>query len=97
MTHSHVLLGATTTPARISIRRIGLADLKEALGKAVDDFNAMPTHAIFLCIIHPVIGFALARLTFGYSILPLFYPIASGFALVGPIAALGLYEITILK
>jgi uncharacterized membrane protein len=97
MTHSHVLLGATTTPARISIRRIGLADLKEALGKGVDDFNAMPTHAIFLCIIYPVIGFVLARLTFGYSILPLFYPIASGFALVGPIAALGLYEITILK
>jgi uncharacterized membrane protein len=94
MAHSHVLLGATTTPARISIRRIGLADLKEALGKGVDDFYAMPTHAMFLCIIYPVIGFVLARLTFGYSILPLFYPFASGFALVGPIAALGLYEIS---
>jgi uncharacterized membrane protein len=94
MAHSHVLLGATTTPTRISIRRIGLADLREALGKGVDDFNAMPTHAMFLCIIYPVIGFVLARLTFGYSILPLFYPIASGFALVGPIAALGLYEIS---
>src|SRR5262245_66652041 len=54
----------------------------------------MPTHAMFLCIIYPIVGFALARLAFGYSILPLLYPLASGFALVGPIAALGLYELS---
>ena len=94
MAHSHVLLGAETKPARVSIRRIGLADLKDALSKGVQDFYAVPTHAIFLCIIYPVIGFVLARLTFGYSILPLFYPLASGFALIGPLAALGLYEMS---
>jgi uncharacterized membrane protein len=94
MAHSHVLLGAKTKPARVSIGRIGLADLKDALSKGVQDFYAVPTHAIFLCIIYPVIGFVLARLTFGYSILPLFYPLASGFALIGPLAALGLYEMS---
>ena len=94
MTFSHVLLGAEGAPARITIRRIGFADLKDALAKGADDFLAMPTHAIFLCAIYPVIGLLLARLAFGYSILPLLYPLASGFALVAPLAALGLYELS---
>ncbi len=94
MAHSHVLLGAGTTPAQLSIRRIGFADLKDALAKGVDDFAAMPTHAMFLCVIYPIIGLVLGRLAFGYSILPLIYPLASGFALIGPLAALGLYELS---
>ncbi len=94
MAHSHILLGAGATPAQLSIRRIGVADLKDALAKGVDDFTAMPTHAMFLCAIYPIIGLLLARLAFGYSILPLLYPLASSFALIGPLAALGLYELS---
>ena len=94
MAHSHILLGAGTIPARPTIRRIGFADLKEALAQGFDDFTSMPTHAMFLCAIYPIIGLVLARLAFGYSILPLLYPLASGFVLVGPLAALGLYELS---
>lgn len=94
MAYSHVLLGAGEQPAQVTVRRIGFADLKDALAKGLDDFAAMPTHAIFLCVIYPVIGLVLARLAFGYSILPLLYPLASGFALVGPIAAIGIYELS---
>ena len=94
MAHSHILLGAGATPAQPSIRRIGVADLKDALAKGVNDFTAMPTHAMFLCAIYPIIGLLLARLAFGYSILPLLYPLASSFALIGPLAALGLYELS---
>jgi len=94
MTNSHVLVGATAVPEQLTIRRIGFADLKDALRRGIDDFNAMPTHAIFLCAIYPVIGIVLAQLAFGYSILPLVYPLASGFALIGPFAALGLYELS---
>lgn len=94
MAFSNILFGAGTRPAQPVVRKIGLADLRDALAKGADDFYAMPTHAIFLCIIYPIVGFALARLAFGYSILPLLYPLASGFALVGPIAALGLYELS---
>ena len=94
MAHSHALLGAGTTPAEITVRRIGVADLKDALRRGLDDFQAMPTHAMFLCVIYPVIGLLLARLAFGYSVLPLLYPMAAGFALVGPVAALGLYELS---
>jgi len=94
MAFSNIFVGAGTRPAQPVVRKIGLADLRDALAKGADDFYAMPTHAIFLCIIYPFVGFALARLAFGYSILPLLYPLASGFGLVGPIAALGLYELS---
>ena len=94
MAYSHFLLGAGASPAQPSIRRIGLADLRDVVAKGVDDFYAMPTHAIFLCIIYPVVGCVLARLAFGYSSLPLLFPLASGFALIGPVAALGLYELS---
>lgn len=94
MAHSHIIVGAAGSSAVPAIRKIGLADLKDALSKGADDFLAMPTHAIFLCIIYPMIGLVVARLAFGYSVLPLLYPIATGFALVGPLAALGLYELS---
>ena len=54
----------------------------------------MPSHAIILCIIYPVLGLMLARAVHGYSVLPLLFPLAAGFALLGPFAALGLYELS---
>ena len=94
MAHSHVLLGAGDTAAEPTIRRITFADLKDALRLGVQDFLAMPTHAMFLCVIYPIVGLLTARLALGYSVLPLLYPLATGFALVGPVAALGLYELS---
>jgi uncharacterized membrane protein len=94
MAYSHVLLGAGERPAQLTVNRIGFADLKDALKRGLDDFAAMPTHAMFLVAIYPIVGLLLARLAFGYSILPLLYPLVTGFALVGPLAALGLYELS---
>jgi uncharacterized membrane protein len=94
MAYSHILQGAQTGSTHVSVRRIGMGDLKDALAKGIADFNAMPTHAIFLSLIYPIIGIVAARVAFGYSILPLIYPLATGFALVGPFAALGLYELS---
>ncbi len=94
MAYSHILLGAGDAPAQLTVNRIGFADLKDALKRGLDDFTAMPTHAMFLCAIYPIVGLLVARLAFGYSILPLLYPLVAGFALVGPLAALGLYELS---
>jgi len=77
-----------------TIRTIGLSDLRRALQLGWEDFNAVPSHAIILCVIYPVLGLVLARAVFGYAVLPLLFPIAAGFALVGPFAALGLYELS---
>ena len=77
-----------------TIRTIGLSDLHSALQLGWEDFKAVPSHAIILCVIYPLLGLVLARAAFGYSVLPLLFPIAAGFALVGPFAALGLYELS---
>ncbi len=76
------------------IRRIGVADLRDVLARGLDDFGAYRTDVIVLCIIYPVIGLVLARSAFQYDMLPLLFPLASGFALLGPMAAVGLYEMS---
>src|SRR3954447_14970093 len=76
------------------VRRVELSDLNDALRRGWDDFKAVPSHAIILCVIYPVLGLVLARTVLGYSVLPLLFPLAAGFALLGPFAALGLYELS---
>jgi uncharacterized membrane protein len=77
-----------------TIRRIGLADLGAALTKGLADFAANCTDVIFLCVIYPLVGLVLGRLASGYDVVPLLFPLASGFALVGPFAAVGLNEMS---
>ena len=81
----------TAMPA---VRRIDTADLREALRKGFADFGAYRTDVIFLCLLYPLIGLALGRLAFGYGMLPLLFPLAAGFTLIGPIAGIGLYEMS---
>jgi hypothetical protein len=76
------------------VRTISLSDLSEALRLGWEDFKAVPSHAIILCMMYPVLGLLLFRLVLGYSVLPLLFPLAAGFALIGPFAALGLYELS---
>jgi len=76
------------------VRKIGLSDLSDALRLGWEDFKAIPTHAVVLCVIYPVLGVVLFRLVLGHSVLPLLFPLAAGFTLIGPFAALGLYELS---
>ena len=94
MAHTHILVGTSESPARPVIRRITPSDLFHALARGVDDFVAMPSHAIFLCVIYPLLGIVMVTMALGSSMLPLAFPIAAGYALVGPIAAIGLYELS---
>ena len=77
-----------------AIAVIHTADLVRALRQGVDDFLERPSHVVFLCIIYPIVGLVLARLTVGQNLLPLLFPLAAGFTLVGPFAAIGLYELS---
>ena len=81
-------------PALPAVRKITFADLNDALAEGWEDFRQKPGHVLLLGIIYPIIGLFMARLTFGYDVLPLLFPLAAGFALLGPFAALGFYELS---
>jgi uncharacterized membrane protein len=77
-----------------TVRKISASDLRDALRQGFDDFGAYRTDVIFLGVVYAAVGLVLARLAFGMDLLPLVFPLASGFALIGPIAAIGLYEMS---
>ncbi len=76
------------------IRRIGLSDVRLALDGGVADFRELPSHAVFLCLLYPLVGLFVGGLLFQYDVVPLLFPLVAGFALVGPFAAVGLYELS---
>jgi uncharacterized membrane protein len=92
MAHIHVYTGAGEIHP--TVRTITATDLWDSLVRGYDDFKAMPTHLLLLGLIYPIACFLLAAVSFGYNLFPILFPLAAGFALLGPIAAIGLYEIS---
>ena len=81
----------STPPA---VRRIGLPDLGVALRAGWSDFTACRTDVVFLCLLYPVAGLVIARLAVEHGFLPLVFPLVAGFALLGPLFGVGLYELS---
>lgn len=94
MANFHVIGGATEVLEHPNIRKITLADLIDALKRGAADFWAKPSHYVLLTLIYPLVGIVLAVWMSGYHTWPLLYPLMGGFALIGPFAAIGLYEIS---
>ncbi len=78
----------------VKTRPITGADIREALRKGYDDFKTFRTDVMFLVAIYPIIGICLITISFNMALLPLLFPLAAGFTLLGPIAAIGLYEMS---
>lgn len=77
-----------------AVRKIAIADVRESLAKGFEDFEAYRSDVLFVGIIYAAVGLVLARLAFGADFIPLVFPLASGFAIIGPFAAVGLYEMS---
>lgn len=76
------------------VRRISYADLGEVLVKGFNEFIAFRDDVIFLCLVYPLAGLALAYMTLNASLVPMIFPLFSGFVLIGPFAAIWLYEMS---
>ncbi|PZN92361.1 MAG: hypothetical protein DCF30_23265 [Hyphomicrobiales bacterium] len=81
-------------PALPRIHTITTRDLRDVLARGWEDFKAQPSHLAFVALIYPIVGVLLAHLTVSYNIFPLLFPLLGGFALLGPFAAIGLYEVS---
>ena len=73
-----------------AIRRISMDDVWLSLRQGFADFEAYRSDVIFLCATYALVGLVLARIALGGDLLPLLFPLASGFAIIGPFAAIGL-------
>ncbi|MCP1169823.1 DUF2189 domain-containing protein [Limimaricola litoreus] len=85
-------VGRDTAP--IVLREIGTRDLRAALRAGIEDFKAFRSDVIFLCVVYPLAGLLLIRFAMNEALLPLLVPLITGFALLGPVAAVGLYEMS---
>ena len=79
--------------AEIQVRRIDNQDLRIALRQGLDDFKAMRGDLIFVGLLYPLIGLAAAVMTTSVPLLPFFFPVVAGVGLLGPLAAVGFYEL----
>ena len=87
----------TMTPPRRSaalpVRTIQSGVLRDVLAEGYRDFLDKRGDLIVVSLIYPIIGFAAAALALGGAFIPLFFPILAGIGLLGPVAALGFYEL----
>jgi uncharacterized membrane protein len=76
------------------VRRITAADVIDALGKGLRDFQAMPLYGLALGAFFAAGGLLIVLSTTAFGMSYLSYPLAAGFALLGPFAAVFLYELS---
>ncbi|OSP55039.1 DUF2189 domain-containing protein [Pseudoruegeria sp. SK021] len=76
------------------IRTLTMEDIRISLRAGVDDFLALRSDVVFIAVLYPIIGLVMATFAFNGDLAHHIFPLASGFALIGPIGAIGLYELS---
>ena len=84
---------APRKPAQIPVHNITDADLRFALRQGFDDFKTFRGDVVFAGLIYTVIGLAAVVMTTSMPLMPFFLPVVAGVGLLGPVAAVGFYEL----
>jgi uncharacterized membrane protein len=91
---SQVFFGANGIAGSPKPARLEPMDCFAALTEGFDDVVEMPTYPAFLGLFYALSGATLVSLTSFANALQLAFPLASGFALIGPFVAVGLFEMS---
>jgi len=87
---------APPTPAKarpIPVRTISDDDLRWSLRQGWEDFGELRGDLVFAGLIYTLLGLAAVVMTTSRPLMPYFFPVVAGVALMGPIAAVGFYEL----
>ena len=88
------MTNATGNIERPAVRQIAVSDVFASLREGYEDFREKPSHYAFVALIYPIAGAMMIGWSAGVELLPMVYPLLTGFALLGPLMALGLMEIS---
>jgi uncharacterized membrane protein len=76
------------------VRRISASDIAEALGQGLRDFQALPLYGLVFGALYAGGGILIVLCLTAFGMVYFAYPLAAGFALIGPFVAIGLYEVS---
>jgi uncharacterized membrane protein len=76
------------------VRPITANDIAEALGQGLRDFQAKPLYGLTFGALYALGGIVILLSLTSLGLVYLAYPLAAGFALIGPFVAIGLYEVS---
>ena len=76
------------------VRRVAVADIAEALIEGLRDFQAYPLYGLAFGALYAAGGITIVLCLTHFGLIYFAYPLAAGFALIGPFVAIGLYEIS---
>lgn len=83
----------TASASEIPVRKITREDLRWSLRQGLADFGEMRGDLLFAGLIYTFIGLAAVVMTTNRPLMPFFLPVVAGVGLLGPIAAIGFYEL----
>ncbi len=87
-------IGSSDTKQLPMVQTLTLQDLRACLRAGYHDFLETRADAIFIVLIYPIAGLLMFGFALNMNLVPLLAPLVAGFALIGPVAAVGLYEIS---
>ncbi|MBO9411625.1 MULTISPECIES: DUF2189 domain-containing protein [unclassified Ruegeria] len=87
-------IGGAGTPKMPKVQTLSFSDLWACLRAGSEDFMETRADAVFVVLIYPLAGLLMFGFGLNRNMIPLLAPLIAGFALIGPVAAVGLYEIS---